>query len=114
MKNAVLGLMRRLITFFFPNVMSKIIWFSFKEALGWDLTTNEMQDIFEYWIPLVVEINMSNFYFDYRPLGFMNSKNKMAIEKQLPKTSKGVFNNKISGFFCRSSASSYESKIPGS
>lgn len=38
--------------FFFNRHISRMVWFCFKEAPGWDRVPSSLKDIFYNWIPL--------------------------------------------------------------
>jgi hypothetical protein len=39
---------------FFNCHKSRLVWFYFKEALGWDKVPISLQEVFEHWLPLGV------------------------------------------------------------
>ena len=68
---------------FFPCNIARTIWFSFKEALGWDRTPQSMQDVFYYWIPIGGrDYRIKLFIFVIVLWGLWNIRNKMGIEKK--------------------------------
>lgn len=39
---------------FFNCHISRLVWFCFKEVLGWDKAPTSLQEVFEHWLPLKV------------------------------------------------------------
>lgn len=77
---------------FFQCHIARPIWFSFKEALGWDRVPQSMQDVFDFWIPMGgrdYHIKLSTFVIVL--WGLWNVRNKIGIEKKFLRSSNEVF-----------------------
>ena len=62
--------------------VARAICFSFKEALGWDRSPQNIQDVFEYWTLLGGKYyHIKLFMFSVMLWGLWTVRNKMGIEK---------------------------------
>lgn len=71
---------------FFHCYIARVIWFCFKEALGWDRVPKNMQDIFDHWIILGERTIMSNYiHVYYCSVGTLECSEQNGDRKQVPK-----------------------------
>jgi hypothetical protein len=69
-----------------------VVWFCFKEALGWDRCLRSLQDIFDHWIVLGGrDCHVKRFMFAIVLWGLWNVRNKIGIEIFFPRSSNEVF-----------------------
>lgn len=77
---------------FFNCAISRLVWFCFKEALGWDRCPSSMQDVFDNGVKLGDRnCHVKLFIFFVILWGLWNIRNKMGIEKKFPNSSIDVF-----------------------
>lgn len=86
------GVLETMDHIFFDCYVAQVIWRCFKEALGWDRVPRSMKDVFYHFITLRgSDYHIKLFTFVIIIWGLWNVRNKMAIEKRFPKSSKEVF-----------------------
>jgi hypothetical protein len=72
---------------FFKCVLSRFIWASFKEALGWERAPDSLQDILDNWIPLgCADYKSKIFMLGVVLWAIWVTRNKIAIEGVAPKS----------------------------
>jgi hypothetical protein len=72
---------------FFKCVLSRFIWASFKEALGWERAPDSLQDILDNWIPLgCADYKSKIFMLGVVLWAIWVTMNKTAIEGVAPKS----------------------------
>lgn len=71
----------------FHCVFARFVWACFREALGWDRSPTSMTDFLAIWLPIGgTDYNVKLFSLAAVTWTLWTSRNKMAIEKKLPKS----------------------------